>query len=229
MAEGELIIIFARSATPGSVKTRLTPCFTPEEAAEFHLACLADVVAIADRAAGGRAELHVAGDDDDAAEFRALHPGHVVRPQGDGGLGERLARTFEDSFERGVRRALIVGSDHPTLPPEHLTAALALLGRADVVFGPSRDGGYYAVAVRREGWPAARAVFHNIPWSTADVLQRSLERARDAALEVVLAPQWYDVDRPEDLELIGRDAQPDSASLRYLRLLWKRSGGCCRP
>ncbi len=224
-----LIIVFTKPALPGQVKTRLVPCFTPDEAAEFHLAATADVVTIAEDVAGENVELHVAGDEDDAAELRALYPDRRVRLQKGDGLGERLIAAFDDAFRRGFRRALIVGSDHPTLPPEFLAEVLSRLEEGDAAFGPSRDGGYYAVAARRESWPAARALFDDIPWSTAEVLSATRRRARDAGLRVAFARDWYDVDRPEDLQLVGRDGGPGSAAFRFLRLVWERRGGCCPP
>jgi rSAM/selenodomain-associated transferase 1 len=227
MSEDQLILVFSKPAVPGAVKTRLVPPFTPEEAAEFHLASLADVVAVAERVAGERVELHVAGDADDVAEFGALYPDHAVRRQGEGELGARLAHAFDVAFQAGWRRVLIVGSDHPTLPPEFLSACFAHLDHADLALGPTQDGGYYCVALRGAAWPAARGVFHRIPWSTPRVLELTLEQARLAGFAVALAPEWYDVDRPEDLQLVGRDAPPDSAALRYLKTLWRRSGGCC--
>jgi rSAM/selenodomain-associated transferase 1 len=226
MSGSKLIVVYTKPAVPGSVKTRLVPPFTAEQAAEFHLAALADVVGIAGRAAA-RVELHVAGDDDDAGEYRALYPELEVFRQADGELGERMKQAFDDCFQRGFDDVLILGSDHPTLPIEFLAAAFAHLGDADLALGPSQDGGYYCVAVRRASWPAAAAVFHDIPWSGPDVLVRSLERARAAGLTVALAPEWYDVDRPEDLERVGRDAPPASAARRYLKEMWRRSGGCC--
>jgi rSAM/selenodomain-associated transferase 1 len=225
-AGSTLIIVFTKPALPGQVKTRLVPCLTPDEAAEFHLAATADVVAVAERTAK-RVELHVAGDEDDAAELRALYPDREVRVQADGGLGERLIAAFDSAFRRDFERVLIVGSDHPTLPARHLCDALARLADCDAALGPSRDGGYYAVALRRGSWPAAQALFRFIPWSTPEVLAETRQRARDAGLRVALAPEWYDVDRPEDLQLVGRDGGPDSAAFRFLRFVWQRRGGCC--
>lgn len=218
MSDDELVIVFARPAVPGAVKTRLLTILTPEQAAEFHLAALSDVVDAA-RGTACRLELHVAGDAGARSELQALYPGLAVRSQGGGRLGARLIGAFQGAFDRGSARVLIVGSDHPTLPSSYLTAAFELLADVDLVFGPSRDGGYYAVGARRSGWPAATAVFEAIPWSTEAVLQTSLERADSAGLSVALAPEWYDVDRPEDLGLLGRDAADESASLRFLRKL----------
>ncbi len=222
MRREELIIVFAKPAVPGRVKTGLVPLFTREEAAEFQLAALADTVAAAKRTVRGPVELHVAGDEDEVAEVRALHPAHAVRPQCQGNLGDRFIHAFSESFARGVQRTLIIGSDHPTLPPEYIADALQQLHDADVVLGPTRDGGYWAVAIRQTSWPEARIIFRRIPWSTASVLRTSLERAGQVDLEVVLMPDWYDVDRPEDVMAVRRDAHPDSACAGFLREIDRR-------
>ena len=222
MAEKRLVVVFAKPAVSGSVKTRLVPTLTPDEAAEFHLAALSDTLAVAQSVAGGSVELHVAGDEEDLAEFRALYPGRPVRPQVGGDLGARLAAAFEASFDRGIENMIVVGSDHPTLPVEYLSQAFQELATADIVFGPSRDGGYYAVGLRRGAWPAAKRTFEDIPWSTPQVLATSLSRAREVGLGLSLLPEWYDVDRPDDLPIVAGDARPDSATMRFLMELWRR-------
>jgi len=216
MAEADVIIVFAKPALPGLVKTRLQPVLSPEKAAVLHLALLSDTLAVAKSVPDVQVELHLIGDDDDLAEFRVSYPGQRVRQQEGDDLGTRIVHAFTESFARGIERALILGSDHPTLPSEYLTQALDQLQRVDMVFGPSRDCGYYVVGVRSRAWPLARAAFQHIPWSTAAVLQESLRRAREAGLTTGLTPEWYDVDRPEDLELVARDAGPESASRRLL-------------
>ncbi len=229
MVEEECILVFAKPAEPGAVKTRLIPYLTPREAAELHLAALADTVAAARRATDGSVELLVAGGAASAEAFRRLYPQLEVRQQAGDDLGARLGHAFAEAFERGSQRTLIVGSDHPTLAPARLSEMLGAVRTADVVWGPSRDGGYYAIAIRRERWPAAGAALRDIPWSTERVLEVSLERARAAGLSVALAPEWYDVDSPEDLERLRRDASPDSASARFLRDLAGRRRSADHP
>ncbi len=217
MTDDELIVVFSKPAAPGQVKTRLIPPFTPEEAAEFHLALLDDLLATTRLVAGDRVELWVAGGEEDARSFRHRYPTQTVRCQQGRQLGQRLAHAFEDCFARGFARVLVVGSDHPTLPPAYLQQVLKSVAESDIGFGPSRDGGYYAVAVRRQSWPHAGAAFQDIPWSSDAVLARSFAVARRAGLKVSQADEWYDVDRPEDLELLRRDMRPDSAVAVFLR------------
>lgn len=222
MRRDELIIVFTKPAEPGSVMMGLLPVLTPDEAAEFHLAALADTLATAKRTLRGPVEVHVAGDEDDVAELRALHPAHVVRRQGEGDLGDRLIHAFAEAFARGVRRVLVLGSDHPTLPSSYIADALQQLEDADVVIGPARDGGHYAIAIRSTSWPEARIIFRRIPWSTAGVLRTSLERADLVDLDVVLMPDWYDVDSADDLQTLRGDARSDSYCARFLHEVDRR-------
>jgi glycosyltransferase A (GT-A) superfamily protein (DUF2064 family) len=134
----------------------------------------------------------------------------------------RVAAAFEDAFARGFRRVLIVGSDHPSLPAGYLVEGLRHLQSSDVVFGPSRDGGYYAVGVCGDSWPRAMAVFKEIPWSTPAALETSLKHARAAGLSVALTAEWYDVDRPEDLALLECDSAARSEAVRILRSIRRR-------
>lgn len=219
MADTPLIIVFTKPAVPGQVKTRLVPPLTPEQAVAFHMAALADTVAVARRVADDNVELHVAGDQKAVEAFRDIYPDLKVREQCGADLGDRLTFAFAAAFARGRKRALIVGSDHPTLPPDYLVRALGLLASVDVVFGRSRDGGYYAVATREDSWPKSGEVFRQIPWSTPAVLEQSLQRARASGLTVAATSEWYDVDCAEDLEWLRRDANQQSASTQFLRTL----------
>lgn len=216
-------MLFARAPEPGRSKTRLASALGAEGASRLYEALLADTLDRL-RAAGVPLEIHAAGAGDAREWFRDRYPDLPVRRQEGQGLGDRLEAGFQRAFRSGVTRAVAVGSDHPTLPGEYLARALRSLEDHDAVVGPGRDGGYYAVGVRRESWPAAGALFRGIPWSTEDVLAATRNAAREAGLNLGELPEWYDVDRPGDLDLLRRDASPGSRSLRTLRALREREG-----
>lgn len=127
-------------------------------------------------------------------------------PQADGDLGDRLREAFKGIFGDGFERAAILGADSPTLPAELIRSGLAAVRDRDVALGPTEDGGYYLVAVRRIAWPRAVELFREIPWSTGAVFQETLERADAAGLTTRILDGWYDIDRPEDLVAARRDA-----------------------
>lgn len=152
------------------------------------------------------------------------YPGLPVRLQGEGDLGARLSDAFERSFAERADHVVVVGSDHPTLPPPYLERAFRALRGAHLVLGPTADGGYYALGLRRYAWPAAAGLFEGIPWSTSAVLEET--RGRAAALDLchVELPSWYDVDEPDDLWRLRRDAPPESATARTLAELTAPTG-----
>jgi glycosyltransferase A (GT-A) superfamily protein (DUF2064 family) len=91
---------------------------------------------------------------------------------------------------------MALNADGPSLPLGYLRQAAVLLGEKDVVFGEGDDGGYYLVGMKR----LHPMLFHEIPWSTGDVLAQSLERAVEAGLSVGVTPTWYDIDTIQDLQ-----------------------------
>ena len=100
------LIVMAKRPHAGSTKTRLTPGFTPEQAAALYSAMLADIVAVL----GSRtdAELMIAADKPDSvAWFEETFPGVPIVLQRGATLGERLD---------GVLGEAPVSYTHLTLP-----------------------------------------------------------------------------------------------------------------
>lgn len=216
-------MIFGKVPAAGRVKTRLSPALGPAGAAELYQAFLDDVVRRC-RSVDAERELWVpvrAG----AEERLGQRYGSVrLRWQAGGDLGARLSGAFGDVFSEGVDRAVVVGSDHPTLPVDRLEAAFRRLSAVPAVVGPSRDGGYYALGLRRDAWPGASALFRDVPWSTSRVLEMTRARAGRAGIPLVELAPWYDVDEPGDLPVLRRDAREGSATARVLERLEREAG-----
>lgn len=162
--------------------------------------------------------------DPDPGELADRHPDVRVRRQHGSDLGERLAGAFEAVFGEGPDRAVVVGSDHPTLPAGLIETAFSRLDEAPAVLGPTPDGGYWGLGLRSTAWPEARRLFEDVPWSSGAVLATTRERARSAGISVAELPCWYDVDRPEDLGRLREDLTPGTATARALGRLDAREG-----
>lgn len=134
-------------------------------------------------------------------EVRAIVSREVdVVAQGDGDLGARMRRAFDDLFARGARGVVLVGSDLPGLSAAVVRGAVETLdARAGcVVLGPAEDGGYYLIGATRT--PAV--LLAGIEWSTADVLASTEARARQSGLETVRLPIGRDIDSLSDLATV---------------------------
>jgi hypothetical protein len=184
------LCVFVKPPKAGQVKTRLVPVVTPVEAAELAMAFFADTLALARSCDWAR--VVVACDGDPSA--LALAPDIAVWSQGSGDLGERmehvLSRALADSSA-----AIAIGTDSPGLPRRFLEAAQLHLAEHDSVLGPSADGGYYLIGLRR--CPAG--LLQGLPWSVPTTRERTSARLRSLGFSVSETDPWFDVDVPADL------------------------------
>lgn len=123
--------------------------------------------------------------------------GLALWPQGDGNLGDRLERVFRIS---PVGPILVIGTDIPDVAPRHIERAFRELGHQDAVLGPSTDGGFWAIGLRRlQSTP--KGLFPGVRWSTSHALEDTWD-----ALGSQLSPDRIgyvdslaDVDTADDL------------------------------
>jgi len=231
------LAVMTKAPQAGRVKTRLVPPLTPEEAAELNKCFLRDTAATISNACSGLRPLgaatlrmHPGGDGAplqcrgiavytpvgaESAYTDILPADFSLLPQRGDKFGERLYFAVEDLFKCGFASVCLIDSDSPTVPAENLAEASELLSTSEdrVVLGPSDDGGYYLIGVKKLYWH----LFEQIDWSTERVFNQTMQRATEIGLEIKLLPTGYDVD--------------DAASLRRLcdELLGENAGGRVAP
>jgi rSAM/selenodomain-associated transferase 1 len=208
--EGVAIVIMAKAPRAGAVKTRLCPPLSPADAADLYACFLRDKIAQVQGVTGVTGVIAFTPGES-RSEFELLAPGFRLIEQLGADLGERLRNCLDGLLGDAYAGAVAIDSDTPTLPTAFLEQAVSLLSGpgADVVVGPSDDGGYYLIGVRRP----APFLFERMPWSTPAVLPETLRRAEAKGLQVARLPVWFDVDTPADLdrlraELAGGDGPP---------------------
>jgi rSAM/selenodomain-associated transferase 1 len=202
------VAIMAKAPWPGEVKTRLCPPLDAAQAAALYRCFLLDKIA-AVRSLANASPVIAYWPEAAGAEFAALARDFSLVPQRGPDLGARLHATLTALLVDGHPGAMAVDSDTPTLPREFLQQGVnCLIGReADVVLGPTEDGGYYLIGVRA----AHATLFEAIPWSTAAVLEVTLEKAARAGLTTFCLPAWFDIDTPDDLRRL--ESALDAGSL----------------
>jgi rSAM/selenodomain-associated transferase 1 len=202
-----VVVLLARAPSARG-KTRLTAGWPEDRARALRERLLLDTLTAA-RAAGY--PIVVSFTPDDAREeLRGLvGETRLVAQRGDD-LGARMRNATSDAFASGANLVVLIGSDLPTLPPRHIVNAFDMLegvgfltadaspkavGPADLVLGPSEDGGFYLVGARQQ----MPDIFGDIEWSGHDVLARVVAAANALGVTVGLADEWWDVDVPDDL------------------------------
>jgi rSAM/selenodomain-associated transferase 2/rSAM/selenodomain-associated transferase 1 len=202
---GDRLILFSRYPLPGRAKTRLIPLLGAEGAAALQRAMTAHAVRTAHGVtARSGARVEVRYDGATLSRMRQwLGKGLRFQAQGEGDLGERMARAFRDAFAGGDRRVVVIGCDSPELDAPLLNRAFSDLDRTDLVIGPARDGGYYLIGLKA---PVGE-LWRDIAWGSERVLSQTLKVAGRIGLRHSLLPELEDVDRPEDLRVWERARQ----------------------
>lgn len=196
------LLVIAKEPRPGRVKTRLTPPFTPEEAAALAQAALTDTLRTV---AGTPARRRVLVLEGTAGPW--LPPGFDVVPQCAGGLDERLAAAFADCDGP----ALLIGMDTPQVTPGLLAVDF---NGYDACFGPADDGGFWALGLAEPDPELLRGVPMSTP--TTGAVQR--DRLVAAGLRMRELPRLRDVDTAADAEAVAAMAPHGSFAAELARL-----------
>ncbi len=227
------LAVMTKAPQAGRVKTRLVPPLTPEEAAELNKCFLRDTAAaISSVCSGGLRRPNAVNTQllpgaqkappqcgpvavytpvgAESAYTDVLPADFSLLPQRGDEFGERLYFAVEDLFKCGFDSLCLIDSDSPTVPAENFEQAVELLSASEdrVVLGPSDDGGYYLIGMKKPH----RHLFEQIDWSTERVLNQTMQRATEIGIEVKLLPTGYDVDDDASLRRLCNELLTDTTS-----------------
>mgnify|MGYP001101375147 FL=1 len=199
------IVIFAKAPVAGLAKTRLIPALGAEAAARLARRMLLHTLQEASAAAVGPVECCVTPHPLDPA-WQGLPPleGICWTAQAVGDLGMRMA----DAARRASAASepvLLVGTDCPQLDAVLLRRAAELLHDSDAVLYPTFDGGYVLLGLRRFD----PRLFEQIPWSTAEVADRTIECVHELGWSLAVGGMLHDIDEPTDLQWLPDDWASD--------------------
>jgi rSAM/selenodomain-associated transferase 1 len=195
------IVIFAKAPVAGYAKTRLIPVLGAEKSAHLARRMLLHTAQEALAAGVGPVELCVTPSPSDAAwqGLRSLE-GVEWTEQAAGDLGARMADAARRAVALG-EPVLLIGTDCPQLDAVQLRWAAQQLHDHDAVLYPTGDGGYALLGLRRFD---AR-LFEQIPWSTSEVADRTVERVRELGWSLAVGEMLHDIDEPADLRWLPED------------------------
>ncbi len=199
------VLVIAKEPLPGRVKTRLTPPFSPAQAADLAAAAIADTLAAAHAVPADAYVLVL-----DGAPGDWVPAGWHVVAQVPGGLDLRLAA----AFGAATGPTVLVGMDTPQFRPHQLTAFRP--DRFDACIGLAADGGFWAIGFAD---PADAAhVIPGVPMSRGDTGARQCQRIRHAGLSLQLLDELIDVDTAAEARTVARGAPRTQFGRRWLKI-----------
>ncbi|MCF0040419.1 TIGR04282 family arsenosugar biosynthesis glycosyltransferase [Dyadobacter fanqingshengii] len=183
-----------KNLTLGKVKTRLAATVGDQKALEIYGQLVAHTLKQVSQS-GQIALLYFS--DDLHSDLPQCDQQFALRLQRGSDLGERMSNAFKDVFETSARKVLIIGTDCPGLNASIIKEAFDALDAHDIVIGPATDGGYYLLGMRNfQGF-----IFEDIPWSTSEVLELTLETCARHSLTYCLLKELSDIDDENDLDM----------------------------
>lgn len=186
-----LLLIFTRNPELGKCKTRLAAKVGDQTALDIYNFLLAHTVKITENINAAK-EVHYSDavwEDDiwDSTFYRK-------RLQDGTDLGERMQRAFQQGFNNGYKKIIIIGCDIFNLSASDIENAFLCLDHADLVIGPAKDGGYYLLGMKK----IDTNIFKNKNWGSDSVLRETLSDLKNQ--NVQLLETRNDVDRYEDIK-----------------------------
>jgi uncharacterized protein len=208
------LVVFARTPSPGKVKTRLIPMLGPRGAAEFHAALLSDTLRkVNDLARKVTPYFYLAGGKYPASSSLL---DYRRRRQSGADLGARLDRAFRDILPRHGK-AVVIGTDSPGLPGRILSKAMRELSRFDAVLGPCPDGGFYLIGLRR----IADGIFDGVRWGSGAAFEDMRANLEAHGFACTVLDPIADIDRPEDVQRLEKELEDSRAARKLAPSTWQ--------
>ena len=208
MTTDNAVIVFIKAPEKGRVKTRLAKGVGDAAALELYRCFVMDVLDMV-RATPWDLRVYYYPEDAYDPVRTWLGDDFDFFPQKGSNLGDKMENALADTFAAGYERAVLIGSDLPDLPSRIIDTAFKGLEQCRAAIGPSRDGGYYLIGFTATGFTPR--IFHDIPWSTNQVFDMTLNRFKEYQVSHYTLPVWQDIDTQTDLSFLTLDPSGKTA------------------
>lgn len=186
------LLIFAKNLVHGQVKTRIAATMGEENALTIYQKLLAHTKEVTTTLPLAKTVFYSTFIEEEDIWKNTCYKKKL---QYGSNLGDRMLNAFKYAFEQQNDEVAIIGTDCFDISSDIIMKAFTLLKTYDVVIGPAKDGGYYLLAIKQLHQP----LFEHIPWSTNDVLNKTMDICAQLQLTVYLLQELTDVDTENDL------------------------------
>ena len=191
------LILMTRIPIAGKTKTRLMDIMSGNDCSDLHMAFLKDLFNTF-KELENHMDIYLTYTPENSLDIiEDIIPEFIkVFPQRGEDLGRKMNNGIKDILSLGYEKVILIGSDIPHLRYNDILDAFDILGEKDIVLGPSYDGGYYLIGMKKPN----EGIFHiNKKWGGKSVLESTIDMANSQGLTVGLSHKYMDIDTKEDL------------------------------
>jgi len=110
-------------------------------------------------------------------------------------LGDKMKQAFNELFQSGYEKVVIIGSDLFDLEVVLINNAFDALNTTQCVLGPAQDGGYYLLGLTK----MLPFIFENKSWSTPRLWAETLSDLKENSVAFTTLETLNDIDTFDDL------------------------------
>jgi rSAM/selenodomain-associated transferase 1 len=201
------LIIFAKFPEPGKVKKEIGRVLGMETSADLCTAFINDLIA---QHKDRDYDLYLSFIGHEyKSKYKEMFPEAILYVQRGTNMSENVYSAFEDLLDDYEKVALI-GCDVPQLSQETVVKAFNALDSYDLVIGPSEDGGYYLIGMKKP-----HDIFEGLPWGEDNLLDEQQKILRDKRLTFVRLETLPDIDDVDELKRMKANLKRDEAPITY--------------
>lgn len=131
-------------------------------------------------------------------------------------FGERFTNAIESIYNKGFDAIITIGNDTPHLTSNHILTTVKKLQKHDLVLGPSTDGGFYLMGLKKAQFN--KTFFLKLPWQTT-TLNRSISKLTNANKAAICYLQLLtDIDAATDIKFVINSFKKLSLAIKTLLL-----------
>ena len=113
-----------------------------------------------------------------------------------------MQATIARCFKMGYPGVVLIDCVAPTISKQMLQNASRVLAQTDIVFGPTLEGSFYLLGMRK----MVPQLFEKIDWSDNDsIYSKMVEVVSADNLDWEELELWYNLRQPGDIEFLARD------------------------
>lgn len=131
-------------------------------------------------------------------------------------FGERFTNAIQSVYNLGFNTVITIGNDTPHLTSKHILKTVEKLQKHSIVLGPSTDGGFYLMGLKKSQFN--KETFLKLPWQTSNLNRSIFKLKASKKINITYLEILTDIDTASDIKLVLESYKTLSTKIKTLLL-----------